>query len=147
MHDPTCVPPQVLDYEAAIWGPKPGHIQELPPLTGDTIGVGFAINDNGQVVGTTSGVCTFPSFAIPLHAVLWKNGSASNLGSLGGAMSNVALAINNEGQVVGVSDLTGDTTAHAFFWEKGVMTDLGTLPGAEAVKTFDTGSHLNFVNA
>lgn len=128
-HDPSCAPPQVLDYEAVIWGPMRGQIQELPPLAGDTIGVAFAINDKGQVVGTTSAVCTFPSFGIPLHAVLWQNGSPRNLGTLGGAMANVALAINNRGQVVGLSDLPGDTTAHAFLWERGVMTDLGTLPG------------------
>src|SRR5207248_9739001 len=27
--------PQVLDFEAVIWGPKPGQIRELPPLPGD----------------------------------------------------------------------------------------------------------------
>jgi probable HAF family extracellular repeat protein len=128
-HDPSCVPPQVLDYEAVIWGPKRGQIQELPPFSGDIIGVAFAINDKGQVVGSTSGVCTFPSFGIPLRAVLWQNGSPKDLGTLGGAMTNVALAINNGGQVVGLSDLHGDTTAHAFLWERGAMTDLGTLPG------------------
>jgi len=29
--DPTCVPPQVLDYEAVIWNPGQGSIQMLPP--------------------------------------------------------------------------------------------------------------------
>ena len=29
--------PQVLDYEAVIWGPKPGEIRQLSPLPGDTV--------------------------------------------------------------------------------------------------------------
>ena len=27
IQDPNCVPPQVLDFEAVIWGPKPGQIE------------------------------------------------------------------------------------------------------------------------
>src|SRR5208337_1286267 len=127
--DPNCISPQVVDWEAVIWGPKEGEIHELPPLPGDSIGAALAINDNGQVVGT-SGACGVPSFTLPLQAVLWQNGKVIKLGSLGGALGNVALGINNRGQVVGVSDLPGDTTSHAFFWtkERG-MQDLGTLPG------------------
>ena len=128
IQDPNCAPPQVLDWEAVIWGPKQGEIQELPPLPGDSIGAAVGINDKGQVVGG-SGVCGFPSFADSVHAVLWQNGSVIDLGSFGGVMNNGGLAINNRGQVVGLSDLPGDTTAHAFFWEDGLMTDLGTLPG------------------
>lgn len=127
--DPTCIPPQILDFEAVIWGPKPDEIQELPALAGDTISAAIAINDNGQVVGT-SGICAVPtSFAAGVHAVLWQNGLVMDLGGFGGAMNNSGLAINNAGQVAGISDLPGDTTTHAFFWQNGVMTDLGTLPG------------------
>jgi hypothetical protein len=28
--DPTCVAPQVLDYEAVVWGPRRGEVHELP---------------------------------------------------------------------------------------------------------------------
>ena len=41
--DPRCASPQVLDYEAVIWGPNAGEIHALPPLPGDT--VGFAIEN------------------------------------------------------------------------------------------------------
>jgi len=127
-HDPSCIPPQVLDFKAVIWGPKAGQIQELPVIPGDSIGAALAINDKGQVVGT-SGICFVPiSFAGAAHAVLWQNGSVIDLGGFGGVMNNSGLAINNAGQVVGISDLPGDTTTHAFFWQNGVMTELGTLP-------------------
>lgn len=112
-----------------IWGPKPGQIQELPVFPGDSVAAALAINDNGQVVGT-SGVCAVPtSLALGVHAVLWQNGSVTDLGGFGGVMNNGGLAINNTRQVVGTSDLHGDTTTHAFFWQNGLMTDLGTLPG------------------
>lgn len=127
--DPGCLAPQVLDFEAIIWGPRPRQIQELPVFPGDSVAAAIAINDKGQVVGT-SGICAIPtSFALGAHAVLWQHGTVTNLGGFGGVMNNSGLAINNSGQVVGISDLPGDTTTHAFFWQNGVMTDLGTLPG------------------
>lgn len=124
--DPNCVPPQVLDIEAVVWGPNPGQIEVLPVFPGDSVAAASAINDHGQVVGT-SGPCQFGLAS--RHAVLWQHDTVTDLGSLGGMMSNGAYAINNRGQVVGQSDLPGDTVTHAFFWQNGVMTDLGTLPG------------------
>jgi probable HAF family extracellular repeat protein len=119
--DATCAPPLVLQFEPVIW--ERGQIfRQLPTVSGDPDGIADGINDNGQAVGWTG-----PCF--PVHAVLWENGKATDLGSLGGAVFNIASTINNRGQVVGQSDLPGDTTHHAFFWEDGVMTDLGTLLG------------------
>jgi len=127
--DPSCAAPQVLDYEAVIWGPSRGEIRELPPLPGDSIGGAFGINEVGQVVGTTGPSCGFPSYSLARHAVLWQNGVVTNLPTLGGLMSNVALSINNRGQIVGTSDLPGDTATHAVIWNGGKVMDLGTLPG------------------
>lgn len=127
-HDPSCIPPQVLDWEAVIWEPESGHIRELPPFVRDSVATALAINEPGQVVGA-SGFCGPVSSTVLVHAVLWNNGSPINLGSLGGKMNNAATAINSRGQIVGASDLPGDTTGHAFLWQRGVMTDLGTLPG------------------
>jgi probable HAF family extracellular repeat protein len=129
-HDAKCVPPQQLDIEAVIWEPERKEVSELPPLPGDTIGGAFAINDEGQVVGGSGPTCGFlPFFTIYLaHAVLWRDGKAIDLGSLGGAQNNYAEVINNRGQVIGNSDLPGDNTGHGFLWQDGVMTDLGTLP-------------------
>jgi len=135
--DPNCVPPQVLDFEAVVWGPGLGQIEVLPVFPGDTVATALAINDNGQAVGT-SGLCQGPTSGLALrHAALWQHDTVTNLGSLGGVMSNAANGINNRGQVVGQSNLPGDAVTHAFLWQKGVMTDLGTLPGDSNSIAFD----------
>lgn len=133
IQDPNCTAPQVFHFEAVMWEPNAGTIQELPPFKGDSVGAALAINRTGQAVGG-SGVCQSPfvSYNVALHALLWPNGSNGgviDLGTLGGAFSNIAFYINNKGQVVGISDLPGDATGHAFLWQNGVMQDLGTLAG------------------
>ena len=125
--------PQLLDFEAVIWGPNPGQIRQLNPLPGDTVGEALGINDNGQAVGA-SGTCANtvpPPIAFGAHAVLWDtDGSVTDLGNLGAEVSNIALSINNQGQVVGVSSATDQSPPHAFLWTKATgMQDLGTLPG------------------
>ena len=133
--------PQILDFQAVVWGPRPGEIRPLRPLSGDTVGMAIGINDDGQVVGS-SGSCAntvIPPFAAGLHAVLWeKDGAAHDLGNLGGkgnpdllAIGNIANAINSHGQIAGVSAMAGNTTTHAFLWtrERGKMLDLGVLSG------------------
>jgi probable HAF family extracellular repeat protein len=129
-HDPNCVPPQQLDFEAVIWGPR-GEIQELPPLPGDVIAGALGVNDKGQVVGGSGPICGFLPFPTLYlaHAVLWQDGKPIDLGNFGGAQNNFAAVINNRGQIIGNSDLPGDAIGHGFLWEDGVMTDLGPLPG------------------
>lgn len=134
VHDPTCIAPQVLQFQAVIWGPRRGQIQQLPPLEGDPDSAATAINDRGQVVGI-SGTCYRAVGALSAkHAVLWEDGKAIDIGNLGGIAWNTPAAINNRGDVAGFSDLPGDDpdhpNFHAFFWTKrdGIQ-DLGTLPG------------------
>lgn len=135
--DPNCVSPQLLDIRGVVWGPRPGQIEALPTFPGDPASVALAINDEGQVVGT-SGQCQGPPSGLAFqHAVLWQHGTVTNLGSLGGAMFNAANGINNRGQVVGQSDLPGEAATHAFLWQNGVMTDLGTLSGDANSVAFD----------
>jgi probable HAF family extracellular repeat protein len=55
VHDPTCLPPQVLQFKPTIW--NNGKVQELPTFPGDQDGVANAINDSGQVLLPT-GNCT-----------------------------------------------------------------------------------------
>jgi|SRR5579862_2630922 len=135
VHDPTCVAPQLLQFEAVIWGPGENQIQQLTPYGSDPDSAATGINNRGQVVGI-SGICqNAVGNQSATHALLWQNGVPMNLGNLGGAAWNTPMAINNQGVIVGFSDLTGDEGGsnpnfHAFLWERpGPMQDLGTLSG------------------
>lgn len=133
--DPTCAPPQVLDYEAVLWGPNPGQVQELPPLPGDTVGFAFGLNNNGQVVGSSGTCANTPllPFAYGPHAVLWQNGSPTALANLGGTMLGVGVSINDLGVVVGGSDLPSElpgfpfVQVHCTMWSGAGPRDLGTV--------------------
>ena len=85
--------------------------------TGLIVGQGY-INDVGAV-----------------RAVLYRNGTITNLGTLGGDWSD-ANAISPQGiYIAGTSAVKGATAAtnflptHAFLYRNGYRTDLGTLPG------------------
>jgi probable HAF family extracellular repeat protein len=132
VHDPTCVPPQQLQFRAAIWGPGRDQIRELAPLPGDTSTAATAINDHGQVVGI-SGICdrAVGRFSAA-HAVMWENGTVVDLGNIGGVAWNTPMALNDWGDVVGFANIGagGAFSAQAFLWTKehGIQ-NLGTLDG------------------
>ena len=148
--DPGCPTPQVLHFKPVVW--EKGVIHKLPTFGGDPDGVAQEINDNGEVVGGSGTCATFNTNflynLVPVHALLWEKGKATDLGNLGGktgqAGGNIAYDINNQGQVVGNSDLPGDTTFHAFLWTRRTgMQDLGTLSGDVAslsISINDAGS-------
>jgi probable HAF family extracellular repeat protein len=142
--DSTCpgasISPQSIEFKPVIWTkPFPWanlHVQELPTVKGDPDGVAFAINDLGQVVGATGTCGPFNPIELnnltPLHAVLWQNGKAIDLGNLGGdgkSSGIYATGLNDYGQVVGASDTAGAKSFHGFLWQQGHITDLGTLKG------------------
>jgi probable HAF family extracellular repeat protein len=128
VHESTCAAPQVLQFEAVMWGPKPGEMIVLSPLSGDLDGAATAINDQGQVVGI-SGICDQAVGRYTAkHAVLWDNGVPINLGNFdGGVAWNTPTAINNRSQVVGFANLEGTQDGAfnpvAFLWnqEKGMQ--------------------------
>ena len=103
----------------------------------------LAMNDVGQVVGTTSN-----------QAFLWEKGKVTSLARLPlpAPLTNTQVtAINNKGQIVGGTKYgycpTGMTPeerakmpqSHAWLWEKGTMTDLGV---GEALAINDRGQVL-----
>jgi len=132
--------PQVLNFEAVVWGPGAGQIRQLAPLPGDTVGMALNINDAGQTVGA-SGSCSntvLPGFVAAPHAVLWeRDGTAYNLPSLGGMEPDTTVlgagtfgcSINNRGVVAGQATLSDNKTWHPVLWQDGIVTDLGVLHG------------------
>jgi len=134
VHDPTCTPPQVLQFRAVLWEPDRNRTRELPPLPGDTSGAATAINDRGQVVGI-SGTCDQAVGRYTAkHAVLWDKGRVIELGDLGGEHWNTPTAINARGDVVGFASLPGSgpdaPVLRAVLWtRRGGIQNLGTLPG------------------
>jgi len=60
---------------------------------------------------------------------LWRTGTMTDLGTLGG-LKSFGLDVNASDQVVGWSDYRPNSQdEHAFLWTSGAMQDLGTLEG------------------
>jgi probable HAF family extracellular repeat protein len=112
-----------------------GVLTDLGVLPGGDASAAFWISDSGLIAGqATNGVVDplLPDF-LEERAVLWKDGKAIDLGTLGGNESG-ALSVNDCGQVVGfATNTTPDplsilaTQVRAFLWQDGAMRDLGTL--------------------
>jgi len=103
-----------------------GTLHDLGTL-GGSYSTGNGIDDSGAVVGgaTTENNDLF-------RAVRWKNGHATNLGSLNEDICSYAVSGNSRGQVVGISISDCDQDARAFLWENGGIVDLNSLipPGS-----------------
>jgi len=136
LHDPSCVAPQQLQFEAVEWAPGTAQPHVLPPLPGDSASAATAINDAGEVVGI-SGTCDVAVGAFSArHAVLWVNGRPINLATLGGQGWNTPMAISNDGIIVGFADTLGDVVGgvltpnfQAVLWTPGGIVNLHSLPG------------------
>jgi probable HAF family extracellular repeat protein len=142
--DSTCpgatVSPQKMKFKPVIWSrysPWSGiQIAELPTVEGDPDGIAAAINGRGEAAGASGDCGPFNTIQqnnlTPLHAILWRNGKAIDLGNLGGdgKFNGIyASGLNDDGQVVGTSDTSGDASFHGFLWQEGHIADLGTLTG------------------
>jgi probable HAF family extracellular repeat protein len=133
VHDPTCAPPQVLQFKAVVWE-RGFHPRELPLPSGDSSGAATAINDRGQVVGISGRCDQAVGRFTAIHAVLWDRGQTTDIGNLGRLSWNTPMAINEAGDVAGfapIEDVDPDNPQlHAFLWtRKHGIQDLGTLTG------------------
>jgi probable HAF family extracellular repeat protein len=98
-----------------------GTMTQLPDLAGPgapCCSVTVGINNNNEIAGNSD-----TSSSGGTHAVVWTNGTLTDLGTLGGPQS-FAAAINNLGQVVGFAQTSTDTN-HGFLYTGGKLTDLG----------------------
>lgn len=114
-------------YHAFVWSAATG-MQDLGTLDADPDSWAWAINNNGQIVGLSSGA-TWRAFR-------WTAaGGMQFLGDLGGNFG-WAKMIDDNGRVAGSSLLPGTNIVHSFLWtENGGIQDLGS-PGNKPLSSF-----------
>jgi probable HAF family extracellular repeat protein len=128
--DPSCPAGTTAKTIAPVLWEK-GEARPLPTLAGEPDGFAQGINDEGQAVGS-SGTCG----NISMHAVLWENGTVTQLKDLGVA-GGIAYAINHHGQAVGWVPTADGATVVASIWQGNQVTTLPILAGDDVA--FATG--------
>jgi probable HAF family extracellular repeat protein len=120
---------------------RKGALTNLGTLPDSLWGAANGISGNGLIVGASQNGQIDPLSGFPeFRAVLWNQGTISDLGTLDGGYESAAFAVNNRGQVVGFATNTisdpfsffPPTQTRAFRSQNGVMEDLGTLGGPDA---------------
>jgi probable HAF family extracellular repeat protein len=115
---------------------KNNALTDLGALPGLNSSAAFWTEENGLTVGFSENSEIDPLLGLPeMHAVLWRKGKITDLGTLGGGYQSTAFAVNSRGQAVGFSNNLvpdsfnplGTTQERVFLWQNGVMQDLGTL--------------------
>jgi probable HAF family extracellular repeat protein len=104
------------------------------------MGAAYGVNNAGQVVGYSQD----NNGGDIKNAALWRDGTMTRLGTLGGT-SSYAQGINNVGQVVGYSDVPAPSDVLPFLWANGTMTQLAPYGnGAMAYSINDSGQAVGF---
>jgi probable HAF family extracellular repeat protein len=136
--------------QAFIW--EDGNVMPLPALAGDTSSLAVALNEHGEVLGTSRGPTghvviwkdaqprdlNIPAGTprdindreqvvgtLQRRGFLWERGTLMSLPVFDGAVITQAASINNAGEIVGESDL--ETSARATLWEDGQIFNLNDL--------------------
>lgn len=108
--------PHGSDTHAFIWTKK-GGMKDLGSLPGGDYSVALAINEAGQVVGTSNSTDG-------MHGFLWTSANGmTQLPTLSGTDDSSAYAINQSGGIAGAAG------SHAALWNGSAVKDLGTLGG------------------
>jgi probable HAF family extracellular repeat protein len=143
-----CLEPGYDCYVAHAFQWENGALTDLGSLPGGASSVAMWVNSRGESVGFAQNGQVDPITGFPeLHAVYWKNGQISDLGTLGGNQS-FALSVGDGGQITGGAlnavpdtysfyDLffqgsSAGTQTRGFVWKNGFMHDIGTLGGPDA---------------
>jgi probable HAF family extracellular repeat protein len=110
-----------------LW--RDGHMSALPTVGGNN-GQANAINNRGQIAGFAE--TTVPDSSCPASSpsktdspVIWEDGKAHALPTVGSDPDGIAQGINDRGQAVGYSG-NCTTALHAMLWENGMAF---ALPG------------------
>ena len=142
--DSDCDAPQVFEFKPVVWGPGANDVRALPLIGQDSSGAATAINDRGQIVGISGECDQAEGRHTAKHAVLWENGTVTDIGEeLPAAWWNTPMAINERGEVAGFYGDPADEQGnilHAFYWKKGPgVRFIPKLPG----DTVNTASGIN----
>jgi probable HAF family extracellular repeat protein len=136
-YSPLCFNASCFVSHAFQW--EDGVRTDLGALPGVNSAQGTGVNERGWIAGESQYGMTDPILGIGAgHAVLWRGGELTDLGTLGGYES-FAVSVNDAGDVVGLSTVPGPIdpysflgqSVHGFFWRDGVMQDVGTLGGPD----------------
>ena len=136
-------------FTAHAFAWRNGRMTDLGALPGNNSSAVFQVNGKGVGAGMSENGTIDPITGWPAeHAVVFKNGKVTDLGTLPGGYESQAISINDLGLVSGfASNGTEDpfsmfgwgTQARSFVWQDGVMKDIGTLGGPDAlVATMNT---------
>ena len=111
-----------------VW--QKGAMTPLPTLGGNNA-LGIAINNRGEVIGTSEtrvrDACA-SLFLFHFKAVIWGRDHVQALAPLSGDTDTLGAAINDRGDAVGTSG-SCLIARHSVLWQSGAVFDLGSLGG------------------
>lgn len=106
--------PDMVHSRAVVWRSR--VLVELDD-NGAPDSQAMAINESGTIAGFIQGLGA-------AHAVIWRNGTMTDLGTLPGGLYSHAIGIDNAGDVVGDSTVATNDRAYAVLFTGGTIINL-----------------------